>query len=311
VNRPAFTLTRPMDLSRFFFAILLFSSLPFLACKGRTDPLAQKKFAQARQLEQDKEADKAYPIYEEVLTLAPCSDEAFFRLGVLDYIRNDYPRAGERFEGCVRCNRDHVLCWERLAWTREKLSQYAEAAAAYHEANRIRPAREFMDGEGQALIKAGKVDEASRIFQEVMKQYPDDHRAVYFMANIYLKKGNKEKARELYEKAIEMRPVLVEAYENLGSILFGEARYAEAATLMEKTFEAVPMDAPSDPELRYNIAICWFKAGDREQAEKHLRKYLKLAPHGKQAEAVKQLLKSLGANIDETAPSQDPATQRP
>ncbi len=276
--------------------VLLVMGLSLPACLGSRDREVQEKLSRAKQLEQDDAPEKAYPIYEEVLTLQPCSDEAYLRLGIRDYVRRDYPKARERLENCVRCNKDHLLCWERLAWTMEKLSLHAEAAQAYHEANRVKPNREFLDGQGQAFIKAGKLEEAASIFRKIRKEYPDDHRSVYFLANIHLQKGEKEKARELYKKAIEMRPVLVEAYENLASILFGEGRYREAAVLMEKTFEAVPMDAPSDPGLRYNIAICYFKAGDQEQAKKHLEKYLKLAPSGTHADTVKQLLTSLGTD---------------
>ncbi len=275
--------------------ILLAATLLLLSsCQGNRERTVQEKLDRARQWEESDQPEKAVTIYEEILTLTPCSDEAFFRLGIQDYYRRDFPWAEERFTNCVRCNREHHLCWERLAWSREKLSRHAEAAKAYHEANRIRPDREFMDGEARALLKAGKIDDAETIFLKIRETYPEDHRAVYFLANIRLRQGNKKEARELYEKAIEMRPVLVEAYQNLASILFEEGKYAEAAALMEKTFETVPMDAPYDADLRYNIAICYLQAGDRENAEKHFQQYLKLAPQGKQAETVKQHLKDLG-----------------
>jgi Tfp pilus assembly protein PilF len=53
------------------------------------------------------------------------------------------------------------------------------------------------------------------------------------------------------------------------------------------------MDAPFDPDLRYNIGICYLKAGDQAHAQKHLEKYLKLAPEGTQAKTVEQLLEGL------------------
>jgi len=271
--------------------LLALASLP--SCRGNRDRTVEEKLTQAKQLEQDGRADEAYPLYEAVVALAPCHEEAFLRLGIADYTHRDFAKAGERFENCVRCNRDHLLCWERLAWVREKLSMHEEAAHAYREAGRLKPDREFMDGEGRALLQAGKLEEAAGVFRKIRQTHPEDHRAVYFLANILLRQGEKEQARELYEQAIEMRPVLVEAYVNLASILFGEAKYAEAASLMERTFDAVPMDAPFDSKLRYNIALCWFKAGDRKRAEMHLRKYLDLDPEGNQAEAARRMLESL------------------
>jgi len=290
--------------------LLIAAALSVPACeRSGADRAVKEKLEAAQAIEKGERPEEAYPIYEEVLAVAPCNTEALLRLGIRDYVRKDYPRAEERFAACVRCDSNHELCWERLAWTLEKLSRHMETARAYHEANRIRHNREFMDGEGQALIRAGELDDAAAIFGRMIEQYPEDHRSVYFLGNIELKKGNREQAAELYRKAIEMRPVLVEAYQNLASILFEQGRYAEAAALMEKTFEAVPMDAPFDPDLRYNIGVCYLKAGDPDQARKHLEKYLKLAPEGSQAGTVKKLLEGLPQGTAKQGPEE--ATPRP
>lgn len=276
--------------------LLLVLAIQACSCSRTPGREAAERIARARQLEESGETAAAGRLYGEALELDPCSGEALLRLGLQDYIGGDFPGAAERFQACVQCNPEHLHCWERLAWTCEKLGLHEDAARAYRQANRIEPGRAFMDGEGQALLRAGRLEEAARIFLEIRAKHPEDHRCVYFLANVRRRQGNVTEARALYEKAIEMRPVLVEAYQNLASILFEEARYAEAAALMERTFEAVPLDAPFDPELRYNIGICYLKAGDRERAGEHLRRYLELAPRGEQAGVVTRLLEAMMAD---------------
>jgi len=282
---------RPLPSRR--LRVLLALPVLLCACNRSPDRQVEERLAQASHLEETGQVAEAVRLYEEVLARAPCNDEALFRLGIQAFLRKDYERARERFQDCVGCNPEHLHCWERLGWTGDELGQNEEAARAYREANRIQPGPEYQEGEGQALYRAGKLDEAAALFRKTSEENPDDHRAVFFLANVERSLGNREKARSLYEKAIRMRPVLVEAYQNLASILFEEGRYAQAAALMERTFEAVPLDAPLDPALRYNIGICYAKAGDRGRAAMHRRKYLELAPSGAQAAMVRELLKGL------------------
>jgi cytochrome c-type biogenesis protein CcmH/NrfG len=53
---------------------------------------------------------------------------------------------------------------------------------------------------GRLSIQSGQFDKALGRFETVLKQEPENTEALYFLAETYKGKGNKEKAIELFEK---------------------------------------------------------------------------------------------------------------
>jgi Flp pilus assembly protein TadD len=80
--------------------------------------------------------------------------------------------------------------------------------------------------------------------------------------------GYDEQAIMTLEKAIQMEPTLIEAYEALGVILSRYERFTEAIALMNKVLEL-------DPEhvlAHTNLSVFYMKLGNKEKAEEEKAK---------------------------------------
>lgn len=93
----------------------------------------------------------------------------------------------------------------------------------------------------------------AELFQEGLKLFSD---------------GYDEQAIMTLEKAIQMEPTLIEAYEALGVILSRYERFTEAIALMNKVLEL-------DPEhvlAHTNLSVFYMKLGNKEKAEEEKAK---------------------------------------
>lgn len=69
---------------------------------------------------------------------------------------------------------------------------------------------------GAALTKQGKFAEAVKVYQEALRQRPEDAALHNNLAFAYASLGQYKESIEEYKKAIEYDPTLVDAYYNLG-----------------------------------------------------------------------------------------------
>jgi len=72
------------------------------------------------------------------------------------------------------------------------------------------------------LLEADDTDEAFKYLKLARENEPDNPSFYNAEGHLYDKTGNKEKAKEMYEKAIEIDPEFFEAYYNLGVLYFNE-----------------------------------------------------------------------------------------
>jgi tetratricopeptide (TPR) repeat protein len=72
-------------------------------------------------------------------------------------------------------------------------------------------------------LEEERLDELEAKLNEALKLDPSNHTIYQALANIYDRKGDKEKALGYYDKAIEMQPDFYEAYFNKGIVYFNMA----------------------------------------------------------------------------------------
>jgi tetratricopeptide (TPR) repeat protein len=89
-----------------------------------------------------------------------------------------------------------------------------------------------------------------------------------------LKNGDQKGAEAAYRKATELDPTFYTAFEALGNVLFGSARYPEAITAFTKAIEAEPRYLTG----YYNIAFSYRKAQKFPEAIEWYKKYIERQP---------------------------------
>ncbi|HXZ35424.1 MAG TPA: tetratricopeptide repeat protein [Thermodesulfobacteriota bacterium] len=71
---------------------------------------------------------------------------------------------------------------------------------------------------GQALIRAGKRDEAEKYLEEAQQLDPTDIRALFLLGYIYRDTGRKEEAKEAWTRVLELYPNFAQAEKNIESL---------------------------------------------------------------------------------------------
>lgn len=136
--------------------------------------------------------------------------------------------------------RDYALAWETLA-------------------------QRGVDGAEQAALEN---------LQKAVKENPDDPELLAAAGFVAQRHSNETEARELYERALKIDPLLVDAATNLG-ILYARTGDPERAVQL---WQAAFHRAPHRSVIGMNLAIVFCAAGQRDVAKKYVARVLEFNP---------------------------------
>ncbi len=105
---------------------------------------------------------------------------------------------------------------------------------------------------------------------------PESFNSMVNRGNDQFKKGDYQKALELYHQAEVERPETPELYYNIGSSLYKEGKYEEAVDRLQKSFTT--QDIKNEAQAHYNLGNVYFKMGDFQNAISSYQRSLELAP---------------------------------
>lgn len=212
-------------------------------------------------------------------------------VGKLGMLLDTYHRS-EEAALCYR--RAHLLAPAAFKWLyywgslllRER--KMGEALPILTSALRLEP--EYLPAKlklGEALLGAGKTEEAGKIYEGILTDYSDTAEAYYGLGRVKAALGDQAAAAELYRQACELFPTygaahygLAVAYRKLGRIQEAE----EQANLHERNNYIVP---PLADPLRDE-----FRALDRSAAT-HLERGIQLEQVGRTDDAIAETEKAL------------------
>jgi tetratricopeptide (TPR) repeat protein len=118
----------------------------------------------------------------------------------------------------------------------------------------------------------------------LLKRYPRATGLYKTFGLIYLKKGDTEKAYELYDKATRLNPRDVECLGNLGGLCLAMGQTERAKVLLEA---GLALDE-SDPVIRKDLGILYSDyLNDPAKSLPHYRRYLELRPDDPDAEKLR------------------------
>jgi Flp pilus assembly protein TadD len=118
---------------------------------------------------------------------------------------------------------------------------------------------------GRDLITAQKYAEAIPVLEKAVAAEPKNADANYYLGLAYDQSGKKTEAEAKYKAALELKPSLLEAAQNLASIYLEDPpRPDDAIPLLRKALQA----APNDATLLQNIAYAYGLKKDVGKASK-------------------------------------------
>ncbi len=129
---------------------------------------------------------------------------------------------------------------------------------------------------GLGYMQQGNYSEALIKLERALRQDPKLARAHHYIAELYSRLNEKQRADEHYTKALELDPRDASAQNNYGAFLCAQGRYEEA----EPHFQAAVRNSLYNgrAESYENAALCASRAGDDARAERYFHAALELNP---------------------------------
>jgi tetratricopeptide (TPR) repeat protein len=150
-----------------------------------------------------------------------------------------------------------------------------EALLIYHdvkEKSARNPAVELQLG--HLCEEFGDIDEAVMHYEIVVGEVPDNAQFHSILGTAYLYAHELEKAREAFEKAIELDPDLADAQHGLGAYYMRRLDHENAIGPLERACELRPRDVG----VRINLAATLDELNRHDEAFSHINRALQLDP---------------------------------
>jgi tetratricopeptide (TPR) repeat protein len=128
--------------------------------------------------------------------------------------------------------------------------------------------------EGLAQQQAGHIEKAAELYQQILDVRPGDTYANYNMGVIEQRDGRTQLAEGYYRTALQSDPVFVPALFNLAIIRTGVGATDEAISLYKRVIEARSDYAAA----HFNLALLYAAAGRDRLGEEALSRALALDP---------------------------------
>jgi len=155
----------------------------------------------------------------------------------------------------MRWNNFGIACLDQV--------QYADAVSAFAQVVRLRP--DYADGYtniGLTNILWEKYGSARGSLEKALKISPTNARALYYMALVERRTGNRAAEVADLESVVAQYPKSSDARRELGKSYYRENRLQEART----QFEALQVIDPDDVAAHYNLALLYGRLGMDEKA---------------------------------------------
>ncbi len=139
--------------------------------------------------------------------------------------------------------------------------------------SRLTPRERFFVERAKAF-HAKNSEEADRLLDEALAEYPNDPYIFYEKAMQAWSRGELEDAERLYQRLVEMAPNWVIAYNQLGYINMMKGRFAEA----EEYFKSYRFIAPDQANPHDSLGELFITQGRYAEAEESLEAAIAIKP---------------------------------
>lgn len=183
-------------------------------------------------------------------------------------------KAEELLQQITRANPRFAPAWADLGLLARQQEKYAQSAECYERAATLQPSRENRFNLAHSLYAAKRIEEARKLYHDLLLQTPDDPVIHNNLGRLYENAGRIEDAETHFRKSVELQPGHAIPHCNLGRILLGLGRLNAA----EKEFLAATTSDPEYFEGHYGLGQALCEMGRNEQAVEAFEKALQLKP---------------------------------
>jgi len=163
--------------------------------------------------------------------------------------------------------------WFSLGKALALLGRGKEADAAFEKCFERSPERRLMAHAAEHQ-KEGRIEEAERIYRQVLRKNPDNVDALRLLALLALRADRQDDAESLLKRAIEIAPDFLLALLDLGRLRKEQDRYEEAL----ECFDRVIALEPSQPQAHFLRAATLARASFTRESIDAYRSCLAVRP---------------------------------
>jgi predicted Zn-dependent protease len=222
------------------------------------------------------------------------SAPTLYLLARVKYAETDFAAAEDLYRRACQAYPNFGAAWYGLAETGKRLGDSADSAKYYalaesHKDDNPPAGDELFDqvlklatgienrlAEAKQLMQQRNFNEASRLYKEVLKQYPDNPDCLVnllYMAQ-YPNQATPEEVEALFARAQRIGPKVPQVYMYYGTALASQGKFSAASAAINKAIEL----KPDDPEAQSWLADLLEKENRPAKAIDHYRLALAAQP---------------------------------
>ena len=227
--------------------------------------------------EGQNERAKAIKHYEYAVRAKNAEPEAFVKMAImlgdtrLDASMQILDRAEARFP----MNDLILTAIVYLAEREDSIPTALEILERIEERTKTEPSNSFYLHLGAAYEQNGDIKSAAKTFQNGLRNYPDSHELLNYLAYMWAEKGlNLKQAEALSKNSLRLEPESGPYIDTLGWIYFMQGNNGPAREYIEKALEKLP----KDPTVLDHLGDILAKDGDIDEAISNWRKSYEIDP---------------------------------
>jgi tetratricopeptide (TPR) repeat protein len=156
---------------------------------------------------------------------------------------------------------------------RDNASSATYEAKALEHLDRL-PEREQLLVRGRVARRAGRLDEAERLLERLVSQYPDAEDGYHYLAHVYDDGNDRAKSVAVCERAVQAVPAAAVIRNECGYVFLNSGRHPEAIEQFREYLRLRPLEANAHDSL----AEAYLIAGDPERAIAGFSRALEIDP---------------------------------
>lgn len=192
----------------------------------------------------------------------------FFDSGMAKQNKEDYYGASEDYQQALQANPSYGDAWFRLSEVTYAVGDYSLALTYLESAEKFAKNRtEIQNLRGMIYISLGRLDDAKKVFTDIIRTNPNNIDARFGLAEIDLFSGSFSGARQLYLDALKRQTNNRKALLSLALLSAEMGNFDATQTYIEQALKFHSGDA----EVHYLAAYLSARRGDYQEAERRAR----------------------------------------
>jgi len=238
-------------------------------------------------------AKEAQRILDEELSKNPESRELHLVAASVATAAKDYGRAITEYSRILERDPSSASVHVALGTAYYRARDFAQAEFHYRKARELQP-KDLTANLRLALLlgETGKLEEAKRLLDQILKLAPDNPVALNNMAYLLADSAaSLDAALTLAQRAIARAPGNPTIMDTLGWIYLKKNLSDNAVQIYEELVNRFPQGAT----WRYHLAMALYQKGDRPRARRQLQQALTSNPSQEEEKKIRELLAKLGS----------------